>query len=458
MDACQPRVRVQRLAYAPKTFPCPRCGTKGRRKAVHTRHVRDIAYREVVVLEITVGEYRARCGCCKTFRAQVEGIEPRAGYTNRVREAVLDRLLDDRMSVERLRLALRRDFHLDLSDGFLYDCLDWKVRQADLPAYRHWTLANFSGTMCVDELHLGHRTLLLATDPINDFPVAFALVRANDQDHMGRFLGNLHRQGFAPQVVVTDGSNLYPALLAEVWPQARHQLCVFHVLKDINEHVFDALRRLRRQLGRQHRRKRRRGRPSRAQRRARARAGKTKKEQAYFIWKHRHLIVTRPENLNGRQRRWLSQMFQYLPALRTLRRFVRAVQRLFDPDQSPHQARCRRAALVKTPEFLADADLAQALALLTPAKFAKMIAYLHSPAGQRVRTNNHVERVNRRLRYFEKVRYKWRRRRTIVRFLVLAIDRWYGQEGQHRPQPKIRCKARRSPQPPQDRRRPQAVP
>jgi hypothetical protein len=41
-----------------------------------------------------------------------------------------------------------------------------------------------------------------------------------------------------------------------------------------------------------------------------------------------------------------------------------------------------------------------------------------------VRTNNHVERVSRRLRYFEKVRYKWRRRRTIVRFVILALDRW----------------------------------
>jgi hypothetical protein len=41
-----------------------------------------------------------------------------------------------------------------------------------------------------------------------------------------------------------------------------------------------------------------------------------------------------------------------------------------------------------------------------------------------VRTNNHVERTNRRLRYLEKVRYKWRRRRTIVRLVVLAVDRW----------------------------------
>src|ERR1700757_3545512 len=114
MDALEPRVRVERLGCAPKKFPCPRCGKRGRRKDVHTRCVRDLAYREIVVLEIEVGEYRARCSCCKTFRAQVEGVEPRAAYTNRVREAVIDRLLDDRMSMERLRLALKRDFHLDL--------------------------------------------------------------------------------------------------------------------------------------------------------------------------------------------------------------------------------------------------------------------------------------------------------------------------------------------------------
>jgi len=117
-------------------------------------------------------------------------------------------------------------------------------------------------------------------------------------------------------------------------------------------------------------------------------------------------------------------MFGYLPALRTLRRFVLQVYRLSDPKRTPHQAWCRRAAFVKTPEYLANPHLAEALAMLSPDKFAKMIANLHSPAAKRVRTNNHVERTNRRLRYFEKVRYKWRRRRTIIRFIVLAVDRW----------------------------------
>lgn len=432
MDAVQPRVRVVHRQCAPKTFPCPHCGKRGRRKQTHVRCVRDIAYREVLILEIEVGEYRARCSCCKTFRAHIDGIEPRAEYTNRVREAVIDRLLDDSMSMERLRQALQRDFHLDLSQGFLYDCLDWKVRQVDMPGYRQWTLENFSGTLCIDEIHLGQRTLLLATDPLGDFPVAFALVSANDHDHMRRFLHNLKKWGFIPQVVVTDGSNLYPKLLEELWPEAQHQLCVFHVLKDINDCVLDALRRLRRQLADQAKPKQRRGRLSDAQKRARTRSQATKKDQAYFIWKHRHLLVTRPEFLTGYDRRNLSRMFATLPALRKLRQFVLGVYGLFDPELSLRRACGRWGNLVTTPEFLADPDLARAVAMLEPEKFEKMIAYLQSPAAQRVRTNNHVERTNRRLRYFEKVRYKWRRRRTIVRFVVLALDRWRHRQAEVR--------------------------
>src|SRR5262249_2354045 len=40
----------------------------------------------------------------------------------------------------------------------------------------------------------------------------------------------------------------------------------------------------------------------------------------------------------------------------------------------------------------------------------------------RVRTNNHVERTNRKLRYDEKVRYKFRSERSLDRFLRLRLD------------------------------------
>jgi len=42
--------------------------------------------------------------------------------------------------------ALQGDFCLDLSPGFLYDCLDWRICQVNGVAYRQWTLTHFSGT------------------------------------------------------------------------------------------------------------------------------------------------------------------------------------------------------------------------------------------------------------------------------------------------------------------------
>jgi hypothetical protein len=252
------------ISCAPRKAPCPACGKLGRRKQWLNRGGRTLEYGRVAYLDITCGEYRARCGCWATFRTRPPGVGLRDRYDDKVRQAVLDRILDDRMSVEAARASLRRDFLLELSDGFIYDCLRERAEALDMADYRKWTLDGFSGPLCVDGLHLGRSTLLPATDPVRDRPVAFALFAKNAAEHMRRFLKNLKAHGFTPQAVVTDGSPLYPALLAELWPDARHQLCVSHVLKDINGKALEAVRRLRRQMARRgsRGRKRKRGRPA----------------------------------------------------------------------------------------------------------------------------------------------------------------------------------------------------
>jgi Transposase len=427
METLGPHTRTIPVHCAPRKAPCPTCGKLGRRKDVHHRFVRTIEFKQVVYLDVTYGEYRARCRCCKTFRTTPPGVEPRALYDNKVRLAVLDRILEDGMSVERVIASMRRDFLLELSDGFVYDCLDWQVRRLDLAGHRRWVLDRFSGTLCVDELHLGRMTLLLATDPIQDLPVAFALVDANDQAHMRRFLKNLDTWGFRPEVVVTDGSNLYPTILAELWPDARHQLCVFHVLKDLHKLVLDAVRRLRRELSRRGNRgrKRQRGRPpkSRAKRRTPG-----NKEKAAFVFKHRWLIVKRRDGMSPQEQADLATMLSHLPELKVLRDFVDRLTMLFETEQSEALAWGRHAALLGTRRFQEIPELAAALEMLPTEKFAKMIAFLKSPACRRERTNNHVERINRKLRYEEKSRYKWRKRRTTVRFLVLLLDRYWRHE------------------------------
>jgi transposase-like protein len=443
METRRPHVRTIPVRCAPAKAPCPKCGKLGRRKATSNRFVRTIAYKQVAYLDVTYAEYRAGCSCRKTFRTNPPDVEPKALYDNSVRRAVLDRILGDGMSVERVIASMRRDFLLDLSDGFVYDCLDWQARRLDLADHRRWVLDRFSGTLCVDELHLGQMTLLLATDPLQDLPVAFALVAKNDSDHMRRFLANLKTWGLSPEVVVTDGSNLYPSVLAQLWPEARHQLCVFHVLKELHKHVLDALRRLRRGLSRRGRRGRKRkpGRPAKAQAQRR---GLTNKEKSAFVFKHRWLIVRRRDKMSDRERADLATMLSYLPELNTLRDFVDRLGLVFEEEQSETLAWRRHAELVSDRSFLAVPELVKAIGALGTEKFAKMIAFLKSRACRRVRTNNHVERVNRKLRYEEKARYRWRSRQTTVRFLVLLLDRCWKQERairnrwQEEPEPPVR--------------------
>jgi hypothetical protein len=142
-------------------------------------------------------------------------------------------------------------------------------------------------------------------------------------------------------------------------------------------------------------------------------------------------------------------MFQYLPELRTLWQFSQDVYQALGDGQALRVARRRWAVLRRDPEYQAVAELAEALGQREGGKLDKVLAFLAVPAAERVRTNSHVERANRRLRFAEKVRYKWRRR-WVVRYVVLLLDVCWRQaaaedqepESQHPPpQPDQKGKA-----------------
>jgi hypothetical protein len=124
MDTRRPHVRTRPVRCAPAKAPCPRCGKLGPRKAIPQRRVRTRASKQVAVRDVTSGEYRARCAGGTTFRTTPPGVEPRPRYDNTVRRAVLDRILEDGLSVERVLPSRRRDFLRDRSDGCVADGLD----------------------------------------------------------------------------------------------------------------------------------------------------------------------------------------------------------------------------------------------------------------------------------------------------------------------------------------------
>ena len=116
-----PRVRVVRCA--PKTHPCPHCGRPGPRQRTLHRRIRSLAYRHEAYLDVYYAEYKARCQCRKFFRSWPLDVPPKSDYDPAVRQAVLDRLLEDGLNVERTLAGMERDFGLKLSHGFVYDCL-----------------------------------------------------------------------------------------------------------------------------------------------------------------------------------------------------------------------------------------------------------------------------------------------------------------------------------------------
>src|SRR5205823_1951066 len=114
---------------------------------------------------------------------------------------------------------------------------------------------------------------------------------------------------------------------------------------------------------------------------AAARRGLTIKEKAKFVFRRRHLIVKRRENLTESERTDLTRMLEYLPELATLRRFADRIYWLFDASKDFHQASCRRSVIVRDPTFRAVPELVKAMEQLDAEKFPKLMAYVNGPAN-----------------------------------------------------------------------------
>ena len=141
-----------------------------------------------------------------------------------------------------------------------------------------------------------------------------------------------------------------------------------------------------------------------------------------FVWKHRYLIVKRTAKLTAAERKDLRQLLAYLPELRPLRSFCQDHYRLRDDSGTLRVARWRYTWLHYDPWYQGVRELVEVLEVLAAPKLAKAMAFLGQPAGRQVRTNNHVERLNRRLQFAEKVRYRWRQRKWVVRWVVVLLD------------------------------------
>jgi hypothetical protein len=231
-----------------------------------------------------------------------------------------------------------------------------------------------------------------------------------------RFRAALTRRGLALRGITTDGSELYPQPISQVFGAVKHQVCRFHILAELNKAVLRAVAQVRERLAAQ-KPSLPRGRPVTPEARRKVRRRRHLDRKIGDLFEHRHLFVR--HHLTPDERRTLWRITRGLPRLRALRRIVEEIHRLFD-------RRCHTGtALAKLSRLRTEVGRCQGLEpifkKLRSSDLEKALTFLDDRLlGS---TSNAVERGNRRHRKMQKTVYRVRTRATISGRIALDMFR-----------------------------------
>jgi hypothetical protein len=274
----------------------------------------------------------------------------------------------------------------------------------------------------VDELYDGPFCVLSAVDGPKQRRLLYAVLD-HDPDHadVRRFLGRLSSaiaaRGGVVRGITTDGSALYPQPLAEVFPGVPHQVCEFHVLKELTKAVLRALAGIRKKLAAQAP-KLPRGRPKDTPEARRAhRRAKRIKQRVAELFEHRHLFVR--HHLTPSQRVTLKRLLRGEARLQALRAIMDEVYRLFDRRCRTDTALAKLARLRR--RLRRYCSLGRSLDKLKSPNLEKALVFLDDklmPA-----TSNAVERGNRRHRKMQQGVYRVRRWQWLKGRMALDLQR-----------------------------------
>jgi hypothetical protein len=275
-------------------------------------------------------------------------------------------------------------------------------------AFLDWALASFSGYVAADELYEGPYCVLSVVDNRQYKRILYAVLD-HDPTHaditafLGRLKSALAERGLALQGITTDGSPLYPEPIRTVFGAVSHQICTFHILKELTQGILHAVAAERRRLAKS-KPKLKRGRPSFKEPAARrlARTSKRMQEKIGDLFQGRFLFVKR--HLKPSERKQLLHITRCLPQLRKLRAIMEHIYALFD-------RRCRMQTALDKLKKLRQwvrrfSWISDTLKKVFSPTLEKALTFLDDkllPA-----TSNAVERGNRRHRKMQKSVYRVR--------------------------------------------------
>ena len=198
--------------------------------------------------------------------------------------------------------------------------------------YLDWALDDFSGYIAADELYDGPFCILSIVDN-RTFKRLIYQVLDHDPDHaditkfLHRFRMTLRLRSLKLLGVTTDASPLYPKPLLEVFGEVPHQICEFHIVKELTGAILRAVASVRKKLAAE-KVPGKRGRPSTPEAKRAAKKRQRLQERIGLLFEHRYLFVQ--NDLTSCERRTLQTITRGLPLLRSLREVMEEVYRLFD--------------------------------------------------------------------------------------------------------------------------------
>ena len=424
-DLPTPKVRCQNRDY--RRRPCPHCRHSAYRDHQFRRTLHDLGNpltgRPCDRIVIYSQHYCTRCR--KYFNADMTDLaSPGSHYTRRVVDTAVRLVVEDGLAYRTASWSLWRDHRVFVPYATIQNWVEDGGKKAAprIDAdYLDWALSDFSGFVAADELYDGPFCVLSIVDNRTFKRLAYQVLchdptKRDIEAFFGRFHAALRTRRLTLQGITTDGSELYPEPLATVFGDVPHQLCTFHVLRDLSKAVLSAMAKLRKALA-AGAPKLPRGRPATKAAQQAARRKKRIERKVGELFEHRYLFVQ--HHLTASQRKTVARITRGQPQLRTLRGLMEEVYRLFD-------RRCRTAtALAKLAKLRVRlrrfVRLRQVLKKLFAPGLEKALLFLDEKLLGA--TSNAVERGNRRYRKMQKTVYRVRTRRTVEGRLALDLLR-----------------------------------
>lgn len=269
----------------------------------------------------------------------------------------------------------------------------------------------YDGPFCVLSIVDNRTFRRLVFDVLEKSPT-----QADIERFLRHFWALITRRGLSVKGITTDGSPLYPEPIGRVFGAVPHQVCQFHVIKDITHATLRAVAQVRKQITAE-KTPLPMGRPSKGRNRQLSRSNARRQRQIADLFEHRHLFVRR--ELTSGERATLHRITRGLPTLRPLREIIEEVYRLFDRRCRTETALAKLAGLRR--RVTRFHRLRRVLRTLFGPMLEKALTFLDDALLPS--TSNAVERGNRRHRKMQQSIYRVRTRANLVGRMALDLAR-----------------------------------